>query len=485
MMAKNKFVNKSKRFFSLNKGDFAVALIMLITAVLITFVSIFLLVKDVKSIASHYSTLILTVVLVFALLVTAYFCVKRYSKRSLNLGRNVAIATMTIVISVVVSVLLNVFVNKMSLVLILAVMLVAITVDIQVSIYINVVTSLIYIVLLVSEAKITNGNIEYASIVAILMSVLTGIFMTNLLRKNYTRYKMIAGSVLYVVIASIIVIPFSVIYSTDYKEIFTNGAWFLVGSVIAIALYTVLLPVYENVFKVWTDFKLAEVASFSHPLLLRLREEAPGTFNHSLVVGNLAESCAMAIGEDPYLARVAAYYHDVGKLKNPKMFVENQDASYNPHDELIPEVSARMITRHAKEGYNLLKKHNMPEEIARIAVEHHGTSAVKFFYMKAQRITEGNLSMRKYRYDGPKPSSKISAIIMICDTIEAAVRSRQPAGEEELRAFVKAMIKDKIDMDQFDESNITFEDLGIIEEEIVKTIPSIYHHRIDYSKEKK
>ena len=484
-MIKNKLIDSSKKNYSFNRGDLAVVAIMFATAVLITFVSVFLLVKDVKAAISHYPTLILTVLSIFALLITAYFCVKRYSKRSLNLGRNVAISTTTIVISVIVSVILSVYVNKMSLVLLLAVMLVAITVDIHVSIYINVVTSLIYLVLLVSEAKITGGNIAYSSLVAVLMSILTGIFMTNLLRKNYTRYKMIAGSVFYVIIASVTVIPFSVIYSTDYKEILMNGAWFLVGSLIAIALYTVLLPIYENVFKVWTDFKLAEVASFSHPLLLRLREEAPGTFNHSLVVGNLAESCAMAIGEDPYLARVAAYYHDVGKLKNPKMFVENQDASYNPHDELIPEVSARMITRHAKEGYNLLKKNNMPEEIARIAVEHHGTSAVKFFYMKAQRITEGILSMSKYRYDGPKPSSKISAIIMICDTIEAAVRSRQPAGEEELRAFVKAMIKDKIDMNQFDESNITFEDLGIIEEEIVKTIPSIYHHRIDYSKEKK
>ena len=397
----------------------------------------------------------------------------------------IALDISAVTFGLLVSVALGVYINEMALIIIFPTLLASVLLGRKVAYTTNILTALCYMVLLLLRSIVTGNVLEISAVIATILSLLSGILMISLVKKNYTRYRMIFGSIMFALLIAVCAMPVSLLYTFDYKAIMFNALWFFAGQTIAIASYAVLLPLYERAFEVYTDFKLAELASFSHPLLKRLREEAPGTFNHSLVVGNLAESCAIAIGEDPYLARVCAYYHDVGKLKNPKMFIENQDGSYNPHDELIPEISAKMITRHARAGYEILREYHMPEDIARIAIEHHGTSPVLFFYMKAQKITEGKLSMNKYKYDGPKPSTKISAIIMICDTVEAAVRSRQPKTETELREFVKKMIKDKMDLGQFDESDITFSDLSIIEDEIIKTIPSIFHHRIDYGKEKK
>jgi uncharacterized domain HDIG len=268
----------------------------------------------------------------------------------------------------------------------------------------------------------------------------------------------------------------------DMASILTNALWVVVANCISVVLYMPLVPILESVFNVITDFKLDELCSFSEPLLKRLATEAPGTFNHSIVVGNLAENCALAIGEDTHLARAGSYYHDVGKLRSPEFFIENQTDGYNPHDDLIPEVSVSMITKHTKNGAQLIREAHLPEELAHIANEHHGTSPVNYFYYKAQKITEGKLGDEEYRYDGPRPTTKISAIIMICDTVEAASRAIQPENTEALSKLVDKLVKEKLDLMQFDECAITMNDLAVIKKTIVDILPGIHHARIEYKK---
>ena len=187
----------------------------------------------------------------------------------------------------------------------------------------------------------------------------------------------------------------------------------------------------------------------------RLSTEAPGTFNHSLSVGNLAQLCALAIGENPQLAKAAAYYHDVGKLRDPLCYVENQK-DYNPHDDFIPEVSVYVITQHTNWGYELIKKENLPDVIADIAKEHHGTTPVNYFYNKVKKLTEERVDSSEFCYDGPIPSGRIGAIIMIADTVEAASRSQGiSTDEKELRAFIHELIEEKRRLGQFDNCGLT------------------------------
>ncbi|MCQ2400245.1 MAG: HDIG domain-containing protein, partial [Clostridia bacterium] len=193
---------------------------------------------------------------------------------------------------------------------------------------------------------------------------------------------------------------------------FTNYSVSLVATLLSglltVIVYLILLPVFEALFRKLTTYKLAELTLHSAPLIRKLIEEAPGTFNHSIVVANLAESCASAIGDDPLMARTCAYYHDVGKLRDPEFFKENQD-EYNAHDELMPELSASIIKSHAKDGYELLTRRRFPKEIANVCLEHHGTMPILYFYAKAKKYTDGEVSIEQFCYPGPKPRTKISA----------------------------------------------------------------------------
>ena len=215
------------------------------------------------------------------------------------------------------------------------------------------------------------------------------------------------------------------------------------------------------------------------PLIKRLRTEAPGTFNHSLIVAQLAESCAIAIGENAELARAAAYYHDVGKLKQPDCFTENQ-SDYNIHDELTPELSADIIRSHATDGYELLMAARLPKEIADVAREHHGTLPIKFFYDKAMRLSGGDANIKDYSYLGPTPHSKTAAIIMIADASEAAARTLRERTPENVERMVRSVIEERMDLDQFVDCDITMRELTTIKETIVDALSGVHHHRVKY-----
>lgn len=268
-----------------------------------------------------------------------------------------------------------------------------------------------------------------------------------------------------------------------------NDIWPLIGcgftsGMLSVVIMMATLPFFEHLFNVVTDYRLSEITDHNSKLIEKLRIEAPGTFNHSLTVSTLAESCATAIGENPLLARAAAYYHDIGKLKQPDYFTENQ-SDYNPHNELSPELSTDIIKAHAKDGYDLIKKYHLPSILADVAREHHGTMPILYFYAKAMKYTEGELNIADFSYNGPRPTSKIAAIIMICDASEAAVRSQK--GERDankVNDIVRKIIQERMDADQFINCPITMKDLNLIQLTIAQSLSGVYHHRISYPKVK-
>ncbi len=238
-------------------------------------------------------------------------------------------------------------------------------------------------------------------------------------------------------------------------------------------------PIIERMFNLITNVRLMELTNHSAPLISRLLKEAPGTFNHSLAVASFAQMCASNIGENPYLARACAYYHDVGKLANPLYFKENQ-ADYNPHDDILPEVSADILRSHTEEGLKLCKAYHIPEEISHVTIQHHGTMLIPVFYNKAQKLTDGTVEASDYCYHGEIPTSKLAAIVMICDSSEAAIRAMDKPDGDKVDKLLRKLIGDRLERGQFDNCKITMRELNIIRETIISAYGGLFHKRLKY-----
>jgi len=267
--------------------------------------------------------------------------------------------------------------------------------------------------------------------------------------------------------------------TAPFDGVLTEMGFGLFGGVMSAVIFLALLPVFEWTFNCLTAFRLRELTSSDARILKKLKAEAPGTYNHSMMVAQLAEASAAAIGEDVDYARAAALYHDVGKLHYPEHFTENQ-GEYNLHDELTPELSADIIRSHARDGYTLIRNHHLPQFLADVALEHHGTMPTRYFYAKALKLTDGELDIEDFSYSGPKPQSKIAAIIMICDASEAAVRAANARSPEDAEKAIRSVIEERMDLEQFAECNITMADLTKIRLALVNCMTGVYHHRIQY-----
>ncbi|MDF1541676.1 MAG: HDIG domain-containing protein [Anaerosomatales bacterium] len=255
-----------------------------------------------------------------------------------------------------------------------------------------------------------------------------------------------------------------------------NGA---LGGLFSAVLGYGLLPFFETVFRVTTDIRLLELASPGHPLMRRLMVEAPGTYSHSVITGNLAEAGAEAIGANPLLARVGAYYHDVGKIRRPGFFVENQAGADNPHDETTPSLSAIIITAHVREGLELAREHRLPPEIIDIIEQHHGDSLVSYFYNKATQ-SEGSVAEADYRYAFSRPQSREAALVMLADSAEAAVRAVKKPTLPRVEAAVRRVVDGKVADGQLHDSDLTLADVDRIVQVYSTMLVSIYHPRIEY-----
>ena len=249
------------------------------------------------------------------------------------------------------------------------------------------------------------------------------------------------------------------------------------SSVVAIGL----LPFLESLFKVTTAITLLELSNPNHPLLREMLMKAPGTYYHSMMVSNLAESAAEKVNADSLLARVGAYYHDIGKLRRPFFFSENQLSGENPHAKLSPNLSALIIGAHPKDGFEMGRKHQLPELILDIVGQHHGTSMISFFYQQAlENSAHKDIIADNFRYDGPKPKSKEAAIIMLADAVEAGVRSLSDPNSNKVELMIRKMVKEKLEDGQLDQSDLTLSEINRIAEAFVYIMSGIYHSRIEY-----
>jgi putative nucleotidyltransferase with HDIG domain len=281
----------------------------------------------------------------------------------------------------------------------------------------------------------------------------------------------------------LVLTAFNLIEQHDFAAIAQGVAAGTVNAALSVFLAVGSFAMLGHLFGIMTVFQLLELANPSSRLLRRLLMETPGTYHHSVMVGNLAERAAETIGADPLLARVAAYYHDIGKMKNPLAFIENQAGAHNIHDDLTPESSARIIAGHVRDGIDLGYEYGLPVQIIGFIPQHHGTSVMSYFYGKALRELGGDeeaAAPDRYRYPGPNPQSREAAILMLADGVEASVRSLEEKDEVSIRNMVDRIVDARVEDHQLDEADVTLRNLSQIKEAFVQQLLGMYHSRIQY-----
>ena len=325
---------------------------------------------------------------------------------------------------------------------------------------------------------ITDYDLKYFTIQSI------AILATGFLSKNIsTRSSVIAIGIQLAILKILLYLILSFFSVEESYGVALNTIKIFISGLFSGMLAIALLPYFERTFNILTVFKLMELADLSHPLLRKLSIEAPGTFQHSMMVATLSENAVIEIGEDPTFTRVACYYHDIGKTKRPQYYVENQTDGKNLHNDISPFMSKMIILAHTREGAEMGKKYKIPKEIRDIMFEHQGTTLLAYFYNKAKEI-DPNIPEEEFRYSGPKPQTKESAVILLADSIEAAVRSLDVKDPVKIEQMVRKIVDSKIRDNQLSDANITFREVEIIVNSFLKTFGAIYHERIKYPGQK-
>ncbi len=309
------------------------------------------------------------------------------------------------------------------------------------------------------------------------------VFGTILLKDIKTRSQLINLGVQLSIVKFILFFILSYFIDTMNVSVVVKAGQIIIAGVLSGMVSIAFVPYFERTFNILTRFKLLELGDLSHPLLRDLSVKTPGTFYHSMMVATLSEVAADAIGADSIFARVASYYHDIGKMKRPKFYVENQEGGVNPHNAISPFLSALIIIAHTKEGAELGKEYKIPKEIRDIMYEHQGTTLLAYFYNKAKQIDE-NVQEEDFRYTGPKPRTKESAIIMLADSIEAAVRSLDEKTPITIEAMIRKIIAGKMGDGQLSDADLTFKEIETIIKVFTKTLMGIHHVRIKYPGQK-
>lgn len=331
-------------------------------------------------------------------------------------------------------------------------------------------------------ALVAGGDTTYgAAMVNILFTAfIGGLLSVYIIRRKPYRQQVLLCGIVTAVVNVIIILAIGFMTNTSISDVFTNALWnggaALLASVLCIALDSLM----ESLFHLATPTKLLELSNPNHPILRRLLIEASGTYHHSIIVANLAEAAAEAVGARPLLARAGAYFHDIGKLKRPLYFKENQIGE-NPHEHTNPYVSAAIVTAHTRDGLIMAQQYHLPQEIQDIIVQHHGDTPVAYFYHKATQQADGQtVDIADFRYDGKRPVSKESAIIMLADTVEAAVRSMPDPTPDAIRAFIAKLVKGKLEDGQLDNAPLTLKDITRICDAFSTVLNGVFHERIEY-----
>ncbi len=322
----------------------------------------------------------------------------------------------------------------------------------------------------------------------LIMIIMISIIITCMINKKIKqRNDLITISLIIGICGFVMTLAFGVFRSMMYDKILIRAFFSFCSGILSGVIIIGLLPILETLFKIVTPLKLLELSNFNNSLLKRLLMETSGTYNHSILVANLAEAGAEAINADHIFARVASYYHDVGKLSNPMYFKENQINTDNPHNNISNYESAQIILSHTINGVNLSKKYKIPESIKDIMIEHHGTTLVKYFYINEKNKSENPDEIKEddFRYKGRIPKTKESAIIMIADAAEATVRSLKEKSRENIYNTVDAIIKSRLEEGQFDDAPVTMAELNKIREAICNVLIGVYHERVEYPKDER
>ncbi len=349
-------------------------------------------------------------------------------------------------------------------------MLLAMLVEPRLAIIVNVAITLLV------------GMITGNDIIVLLMGLIGGTAGILSMANLHQRGNIFIPGVIVGVANVMIITLFSLLGMHDSITLWIDLLYAFLNGILCAILTIGSLPFWEYTFSILTPLKLIELANPSHPLLKRLLMEASGTYHHSVVVGNLAESAVNAVGGDGLLVRTGAFYHDIGKLKRPFFFKENQYMMDNPHDKLAPSLSALIITGHVKDGIEIAEKNRLPKQIKAFIEEHHGTTLVAYFYHKAKTSTlePDKVDEHRYRYNGPTPRSKETAILMLADSVEAAVRSMENPTRDKIEQMIQKIIQGKLDDGQLEECPLTLSELKQIRTIFTQILSGIMHERIKY-----
>ena len=348
-------------------------------------------------------------------------------------------------------------------------LLVAILIDARLGVVISIALALLFGIIVEHDLR---------AVSTVLIASLIGVYSVSKMAHGYslTKTGIIIAGVNFVVIGAT-----GFIEQLNSAQILMQGVQGIVSGIAASVITTGLLPYLENAFNITTPLKLLDLAQPNHPLLQRLLLDAPGSYHHSVLVGNLAETAAGYIHADPVTVRVGAYYHDIGKIKRPYFFVENQAGNENPHDKIAPSLSTLIVTSHIKDGVDLCREYKLPQIIIDIVQQHHGTMLVSYFYKRATENEHSECIIEAdFRYEGPRPQSKEAALIMLADACEAAVRSIGKPNKNRIEATVRKIIRERLHDGQLDECNVTLKDLNVIGDVFIRVLSSMFHTRIEY-----
>ncbi len=332
--------------------------------------------------------------------------------------------------------------------------------------------------LFASLMLITHAELPGSLVFITILAGSAAIFSIAHLRERRNFYTIF----LYTSLAYIVGISsFGISEAFSLSEFLFGSLWGIANAFACTILVMFLMPIFESLFSVTTDFTLMELSDLNRPLLKRLIIEAPGTYHHSLMVGNMVESVAQEVGANGLLARVSAYYHDIGKLAKPEYFFENKGENFNKHEKLAPTMSALILASHVKEGIDLAKKEKLPKVVMDGIREHHGTTVMAFFYNKALEYdSHDSVNVDDFRYPGPRPQSKETALIMLADSCEAAVRSLKEPTAPRIRATVSKIFATRMNDGELDNSGLTLNDIAAIREKFIQFLTGIFHPRVQY-----
>ncbi len=327
------------------------------------------------------------------------------------------------------------------------------------------------------------GSEEYAEIMALLLvsGLLSGTAAAMVMHHKGTRLWVLVSGLTGGVVDVAAVMALGLMTNNELSGFLSIAAWRAGGAAAGTLLCIALQPLLEMIFNLPTPMKLMELSNPNQPLLRRLLLEAPGTYHHSTIVSSLAEAAAQAIGANSLLARVGGYYHDIGKLKRPSYFTENQMGGVNVHEHTDPYVSAAIITSHTRDGVALAKAYRLPQAVQTIIGEHHGNTPVMFFYHKALQMANGNpVDIESFRYDGYPPRTKEGAVVMLCDTIEAAVRTMKNPTMDGIEEFIVKLVRGKLEDGQLNDCPLTLRDIDRICAAATQVLMGVFHERIEY-----